>query len=176
MGNSFGVQQLGLRHPVEMMVSAFHCIANPGLSVRNKLLGAHAKNDTISRWTSLYSLTGSGGNAPIHLFVEHHLHFMKGFTQSTCTGVASSEVLSPTLLHSKYELMVTNFSLWAKQLLEHVVDKLTSAGRCIAPWSRSSATTLYPTASILRSWRAPISASYGPLLWQLTRDTRLGGH
>ena len=117
------------RHPVEMMVSAFHCIANPSVCpVRNKLLGAHVpKNDTI-RSLDEFVLAGlkRQGSTP-YAILQRNLaisHFMKGFTQSNLYRVASSRgCSSPTLLHSKYELMVTNFSLWAKQLLEHVVDK-----------------------------------------------------
>jgi len=115
------------RHPVEMMVSAYNCIANPTVCpVRSKFLGSHVpKNDTI-RSLDEFVLSGirRPGSTP-HAIVQRNFaltRFLQDFdssalrARSQAPGCAQTEVW-----HSKYELMVTNFSVWATQLLERMV-------------------------------------------------------
>ena len=47
--------------------------------------------------------------------------FMKGFSRSTGGASGAGGCPAATLLHSKYEEMVTNFSSWAERMLEHMV-------------------------------------------------------
>lgn len=115
------------RHPVEMMVSAFNCIANPKVCpVRSKFLGSHVpKNDTIKSLDDFVLGFRRQGSTPWQI-VQRNLQitrFMQGFAESpisrrlpTAPGCAGS-----TLLHSKYELMVTNFTLWAAEFLEVMI-------------------------------------------------------
>ena len=118
------------RHPVEMMVSAYHCIANPKVCpVRSKLLGAHVpRNDTIR---SLDDFVLSGirrpGSTP-HTILRRNQAITRFMDTFIHTGLGGSPISSnarhcsrPTLLHSKYEFMVSNFSAWVSQMLEHMV-------------------------------------------------------
>ena len=116
------------RHPVEMMVSAYNCIANPKVCpVRSKLLGSHVpKNDTMK---SLDEFVLSGirrpGSTP-HAIMQRNraiMRFIRGFGPSALRGASRTPGCSETrLLHSKYELMVTNFSVWSAQILEQMVS------------------------------------------------------
>ena len=114
------------RHPVEMMVSAFHCIANASVCpIRTKHLGL-PMNDTVS---SLDDFVLQGlqrrGSTP-QLILQRNLaitDFMRRFpTSDLVTGRRSDSCQSARLLHSKYELMVTDFGAWAQQILEHVIS------------------------------------------------------
>lgn len=115
------------RHPVEMMVSAYNCIANPKVCpVRSKFLGSHVpKNDTI-RSLDEFVLEGlkRSGSTP-HAIVQRNraiMQFIRGFGTSALRAESQACGCSvATLLHSKYELMVTNFSVWAAQVLEKMV-------------------------------------------------------
>jgi hypothetical protein len=117
------------RHPVEMMVSAYHCIANPSVCpVRSKFLGAHVpKNDTIK---SLDEFVLKGvrrpGSTPWTIMQRNRAinDFIRGFQTSALRSSLAQHVggcPEPVLLHSTYEFMVTNFSVWAAQILETVV-------------------------------------------------------
>ena len=115
------------RHPVEMMVSAFHCIANPKVCpVRSKFLGSHVPvNDTISS-VDEFVLSGlqRPGSTPYAIMQRNQAitRFMTGFSRSA-VGKAGRvrNCQEASLYHSKYELMVTNFSEWASQILEQMV-------------------------------------------------------
>jgi len=113
------------RHPVEMMVSAFHCIANASVCpIRTKQLGLPL-NDTVS---SLDDFVLQGlrrrGSTP-QLILQRNLaisEFMRRFPSSDLVGRRRpGHCEAARLLHSKYELMVTDFGAWAKQILEHVI-------------------------------------------------------
>ena len=116
------------RHPVEMMVSAFHCIANPSVCpVRSKFLGPHVPiNDTISSVDD-FVLAGlrRPGSTPYAILQrnEHIADFMTGFGQMPLIKAGQAHGCAmPTLLHSKYEHMVTNFSTWAKSILDVFIE------------------------------------------------------
>lgn len=47
---------------------------------------------------------------------------MKSFGHSATTVSTTDRCPAPTLVHSKYETMVTNFSAWVGQVLESMVD------------------------------------------------------
>ena len=114
------------RHPVEMMVSAFNCIANPKVCpVRSKFLGSHVpKNDTIRSLDEFVLGFKRPGSTPWHIMQRNLAitRFMQGFDSSPLRRRTHlSECPPTTLLHSKYELMVTNFSVWAAQILAATV-------------------------------------------------------
>lgn len=116
------------RHPVEMMVSVFYCIADPKVCpVRSKFLGNHVPaNDTL---VSLDKFILAGvrreGSTPYLILQRSELlaQFMTQFRRdwrSTTEGgelARERECGSPTLIHSKYEDMVSNYSSWARQLV-----------------------------------------------------------
>ena len=116
------------RHPVEMMVSAYHCIANPSVCpVRSKFLGPHVPiNDTISNVDD-FVLQGlrRPGSTPYAILQRNLqiMQFMRGFASSDLAKAGRMKGCAPpTLLHSKYELMVTKFSTWAKQILDVFIE------------------------------------------------------
>ena len=114
------------RHPVEMMVSSYYCIADPKVCpVRNKFLGTHVpKNDTISS-VDAFVLRGIArvGSTPHSILRRNEMlsAFMRGFGHSKVGMARSPGCHVPTLVHSKYEMMVTNFSTWAQQILSHII-------------------------------------------------------
>ena len=115
------------RHPVEMMVSAFNCIANPKVCpVRSKALGSHVpKHDIITSLDEfVLGAIRRQGSTP-WMIVERNLaitRFMQGFRTSPLAKSLESTGCSRTwLLHSKYEHMVTNFSTWSATILDHMV-------------------------------------------------------
>ena len=83
-------------------------------------------NDTVS---SLDDFVLQGlqrrGSTP-QLILQRNLaitDFMRRFpTSDLVTGRRSDSCQSARLLHSKYELMVTDFGAWAQQILEHVIS------------------------------------------------------
>ena len=60
-----------------------------------------------------------------HGIVQRNLaimRFIRGFRESELRREMQVQGCAETLLlHSKYELMVTNFSIWSAQILEHMV-------------------------------------------------------
>lgn len=120
------------RHPVEMMVSAFHCITDPKVChVRSKFMGGHVpKNDTV-RSVDDFVLSGvrRPGSTP-HSILQRSIaitSFMQAFGRSAVRSTGRRRACAqPRLLQSKYELMVTNFTTWAGQVLEEMVaDRAT---------------------------------------------------
>lgn len=93
--------------------------------VRNKFLGNFVpKNDTISS-VDEFVLAGvhRPGSTPYSILQRNMIisRFMKGFRQSPI-GTARMDGCQPArLLHSRYEEMVTNFSEWAREVLDHMV-------------------------------------------------------
>ena len=93
--------------------------------MRNKFLGSFVpKNDTISTLDE-FVLAGirRPGSTPYSIMQRNTAisSFMKGFRQSALGQVDARGCRTPTLLHSKYENMVSNFSSWAQEVLEHMV-------------------------------------------------------
>jgi hypothetical protein len=114
-------------HPIEMMVSVFFCIADPKVCpVRAKFLGSHVPvNDTIS---SLDKFVLSGvrrqGSTPDSILQrsEKLAHFMLAFRRDWRATTHAEDGTrrtcgDPILIHSKYEEMVSNFTVWAKRLI-----------------------------------------------------------
>ena len=114
------------RHPVEMMVSSYYCIADPKVCpVRSKFLGTHVpKNDTISS-VDAFVLRGIVrlGSTPHSILRRNEAisAFIQGFERSKVGMARSPGCPGPTLVHSKYEMMVTNFSTWAQQILARMI-------------------------------------------------------
>ena len=114
------------RHPVEMMVSAYYCIANRTVCpVRSKFLGSHVpKNDTI---TSVDDFVLAGikrpGSTP-HSILKRTRQIAK-FIQEPHLREAPADGASPCpsskVIHSQYERMVTNFTQWSAELLPYMV-------------------------------------------------------
>lgn len=117
------------RHPVEMMVSVFFCIADPKVCpVRAKFLGNHVPvNDTISSLDK-FVLAGvrQQGSTPWHIVErsERLAQFMRAFRadwQRAVEGAPGERLragcAAPMLIHSKYEDMVSGFSAWAQRLI-----------------------------------------------------------
>ena len=116
------------RHPVEMMVSAYFCIADPKVCpVRARFLGSSfvPKNDSVA---SLDDFVRRGvlqqGSTPYQIMHRSRkiTQFMASFRRAGGLAVmdgagAQDDCATPSLFHSKYELMVGNFSTWAQQLL-----------------------------------------------------------
>ena len=115
------------RHPVEMMVSSYYCIANSTVCpVRTKVLGNHVpKNDTISSVDD-FVLKGIGrlGSTPYSILRRNMAisAFMKGFRRARVSTTDPGACPRATLVHSKYETMVTNFSDWSAEILAHVIE------------------------------------------------------
>lgn len=116
------------RHPVEMMVSSYYCIADPNVCpVRTKFLGTHVpKNDTI-RSVDEFVLAGikRPGSTPYSIMTRNIAisRFIKEFHARVPVTADGRRCPGPTLLHSKYEAMVTNFSDWSHEVLDQMVDK-----------------------------------------------------
>ena len=93
--------------------------------VRNKFLGTFIpKNDTVDS-VDTFVLTGlqRWGSTP-HSIMERNikiLHFIQAFIPAGFSNVSAAGCLPSTLFHSKYEDMVTNFSNWARAVLQHLV-------------------------------------------------------
>lgn len=92
--------------------------------MRSKFLGSHVpKNDTIAS-VDQFVLAGlkRPGSTPYSIMNRNSAisEFMKGYGRS---ALASTAVPcgAATLVHSKYEMMVTNFSDWAALILAHMV-------------------------------------------------------
>ena len=121
------------RHPIEMMVSVFFCIADPKVCpVRAKFLGNHVPiNDTI---TSLDKFVLLGvrrqGSTPDSILQrsERIAQFMTAFRRdwrsaSEADNREGRSCGKPILIHSKYEDMVSNFTDWA----QHLIGPLTGS-------------------------------------------------
>ncbi|KAL1508616.1 hypothetical protein AB1Y20_004713 [Prymnesium parvum] len=116
------------RHPVEMMVSVFYCIADPKVCpVRSKFLGNHVPvNDTIA---SLDKFVLGGvrreGSTPYLILQRSEIlasfitAFRRDWRMATEGGTDQDARAcgAPVLVHSKYEDMVSNYSSWARQLV-----------------------------------------------------------
>ena len=115
------------RHPVEMMVSAYFCISDPKVCpVRAKFLGNHVPvNDSLA---SLDEFVVRGirrvGSTPYQIMQRSRkiTRFMADFRRAGGVSVldggrAGGGCQAPSLLHSKYEVMVSDFSGWARTLL-----------------------------------------------------------
>ena len=117
-----------VRHPVEMMVSVFYCIADPKVCpVRSKFLGNHVPvNDTLSSLDK-FVLTGirREGSTPYLILQRSEMlaQFITDFRVNWRTTTEGGQHTgdrgcgAPVLVHSKYEDMVSNYSTWARLLV-----------------------------------------------------------
>jgi len=147
-GSFHNVIVVHTRHPVEMMVSAYFCIADPKVCpVRKKHLGSHVpKNDTIASLDEFVLAGLDRPGATPHTIMSRSRRVAQFMTDFRARGRAALDggsgsgdgggllgVVPPDgcpaaeVVHSQYEIMVSDFAGWLRVVLAKMASSPAKA-------------------------------------------------